>query len=183
VTEEQLFRIADSNLLLDLGFFSVTQRSIESSNGALFNRYVVEHPGAVAVVPLIDGDVVLVRQYRAAIGDYILEIPAGRLDVLGEDPEAAARRELREETGFVANDFTHLTDLLTAVGFCDERIGIFMAENVEAGVRAPVGPEEHDAEVLRLPFEDAVDLVTSGEISDAKTAIGLLLAAKNRDAS
>lgn len=183
MNEEQPFRIADSDLLLDLGFFSVTKRSIEASNGALFNRYVVEHPGAVAVVPLIDGDVVLVRQYRAAIGRHILEIPAGRLDILGEDAETAARRELQEETGFVAHDFTHLTDLLTAVGFCDERIGIFMAENVEEGVRAPVGPEEHDAEVLRLPFEHALDLATSGEISDAKTAIGLLLAAKNRDAS
>jgi ADP-ribose pyrophosphatase len=183
VNGEKPFRITDRALLLDLGFLSVTERSIESSTGATFKRFVIEHPGAVAVVPIVGDNVVLVRQYRAAIRDHILEIPAGKLDAPGEDLEEAARRELREETGFSAETLLKLTDLLTAVGFCDERITLFLAEDVVPGDRSPIGPEEHDAEVLQMPLQQAVELVASGEITDAKTAVGLLLASRIRATS
>jgi ADP-ribose pyrophosphatase len=183
VNGEQSFRITDRALLLDLGFLSVTERSIESADGATFKRFVIEHPGAVAVVPIVGDNVVLVRQYRAAIRDHILEIPAGKLDAPGEDLEEAARRELREETGFSAGTLLRLTDLMTAVGFCDEKITIFLADDVVAGDRSPIGPEEHDAEVLEMPLQQAVELVESGEIADAKTAVGLLIASRIRAAS
>jgi ADP-ribose pyrophosphatase len=180
VSEESGFRITDSTLRLDLGFLTVTERSIEAPDGGIFNRFVVEHPGAVAVVPITGDDVILLHQYRAAVGGRILEIPAGRLDVPGEPPKAAARRELQEETGFVAHRLSHLTDVWTAVGFSNERISLFLAEDVVEGERAPVGPEEAAAEIIRMPFARALDLVTSGEIGDAKTAIGLLLGAHAR---
>jgi len=183
VNGEQPFRITNRALLLDLGFLSVTERSVESSDGATFKRFVIEHPGAVAVVPIVGDNVVLVRQYRAAIRDHILEIPAGKLDAPGEDLEEAARRELREETGFSAATLLKLTDLLTAVGFCDETITIFVAQDVVAGDRSPIGPEEHDAEVIQMPLQQAVELVASGEITDAKTAVGLLLASRIRATS
>lgn len=183
MNREQPFRTTDRALLFDLGFLSVTERSIASANGATFKRFVIEHPGAVAVVPVVEDNVVLVRQYRAAVGDHILEIPAGKLDAPGEDLEAAARRELQEETGFSARTLLKLTDLLTSVGFCDEKITIFLAQDVRAGDRSPIGPEEHNAEVLQMPLEQAVELVTSGRITDAKTIVGLLLASRIRAAS
>ena len=180
---ERPFRITDSALLLDLGFLNVTERLVEAVDGTTFKRFVIEHPGAVAVVPLVGDDVVLVRQYRAAIRNHILEIPAGKLDVPDEDLEVAARRELLEETGFRPDTLIRLTDLLTAVGFCDERITIFLAQDVKAGERSPVGPEEHDAQVVRMPLKRAVELVASGEINDAKTVAGLLLTSRIRAAS
>jgi 8-oxo-dGTP pyrophosphatase MutT (NUDIX family) len=183
VSEKPLFRPLNSTLRLDLGFLSVTERSLEAPDGTLFSRFVVEHPGAVAVVPLITGDVILLNQYRAAVGARLLEIPAGRLDVVGEHPEAAARRELHEESGFVASDLRHLTDMWTAVGFSNERIAIFLAEDLREGDRSPVGPEEEDAQVVRMPFERALHLVTTGEIADAKTAVGILLAVHARATS
>lgn len=169
------FTDANRELLLDLGFLEVTKRSIETPDGSTFKRIVIEHPGAVAVVPMIADDVILISQYRPAAGQRLLEIPAGKLDQAGEPAEDAARRELTEETGYKAGDLVHLTDLWTAVGFCDERIGIFLADDVEEGIRSPIGPEEIDAEVLRMPLREAVNLVMTGDIADAKTVAGLLI--------
>jgi 8-oxo-dGTP pyrophosphatase MutT (NUDIX family) len=183
VNDQQSFRITDRNLLLEVGFLNITERSIESEDGTTFKRVVIEHPGAVAVVPIVGDDVVLLRQYRVAVRDHVLEIPAGKLDVPGEELEAAARRELQEETGFTADSLVRLTDLLTTVGFCDEKITIFVAQDVDSGTRRPEGPEEQDAEVLRIPLERAVAMVASGEIADAKTAVGLLLASRFSAAS
>ena len=183
MTGSRPFTDTSRELLLDLGFLEVTKRSIEAPNGSAFKRIVIEHPGAVAVVPMISDDVVLIRQYRAAARQRLLEIPAGKLDLDGEIAEDAARRELAEETGYIARDLVHLTDLWTAVGFCDERIGIFLASDVEGGTRHPIGPEEIDAEILRVPFDDALDLVMTGEIADAKTVAGLLMTDRLRASS
>ncbi len=166
--------------ILDLGFLDITKRTIESPDGTTFERIVIEHPGAVAVVPLDGDDVVMLSQYRAACSDTILEIPAGKLDQDGEDHQDAARRELAEETGYTGGNLHHLTDLWTSVGFCDERISIFVAEDVVPGIRRPIGPEEMAAEVVRMPLDRALELVSSGAIADAKTVVGLLLAARSR---
>ncbi len=180
MTSPNQFRITHRERILDLGFLDVTSRTIESDDGTTFDRIVIEHPGAVAVVPLEGDDVVLLSQYRAACGDTILEIPAGKLDEHGEDVQDAARRELAEETGYTAGPLHHLIDLWTSVGFCDERISIFVAQDVHPGTRHPMGPEERAAEVVRMPLVKALDLVDSGIIADAKTAVGLLLAARRR---
>ncbi len=183
MTSGSPFEHTNRELLLDAGFLTVTNRSIVGPDGGTFERIVVEHPGAVAVVPMVSDQIVLLRQYRAAARARLLEIPAGKLDLEGESLETAARRELAEETGYVAHNLVRLTDLWTAIGFSDERISIFLATDIEPGVPAPTGPEEVDAEVLLLPFSEALGLVMAGEISDSKTVAGILLTAQIRDAS
>jgi len=137
----------------------------------------------VAVVPIIGDEVVLIEQYRAAAGQSILEIPAGKMDDPSHDRLHTAARELEEETGMRAGTMTLLTDLWTAIGFCDERIAIFLAEDLIEGDRVPVGAEEEEATIVRMPFDDAISMVHEGAITDAKTVAGLLLAAARRDPS
>jgi len=151
-------------------------RTVETPSGEHVERIVVEHPGAVAVVPRVGSDVVLVAQYRAAVSRVVLEIPAGKLDEPGESPEDAARRELAEETGYEARNLVHLTDLLTAVGFSDEKISIYLADDPIPGTARPVGAEEEYAEVIMMPWAEAVSRVRAGSITDAKTVAGILIA-------
>lgn len=144
-------------------------------NGQLAKREVARHIGAAAVLPVDDaGDVYLVRQYRAPVERVLMEIPAGKLDFKGEDRLAAAKRELREETGLTAARWTHLNDLLTTVGFCDECIGIYLAQGLTRGESAP--DEDEFLNVVKLPFDEALAMVARNEINDAKTVCALALA-------
>jgi ADP-ribose pyrophosphatase len=128
----------------------------------------------VAVVPLIDGDVVLISQHRVAIGQDMLEIPAGKCDEPGEAPETTARRECEEEVGFRPGKLTLLTSFYTTPGFTDELIWLYLAEELTPVPSRPVGIEEEQAEVVRIPIEEALRRVREGHIRDAKTVIGLL---------
>jgi len=137
-------------------------------------REIVRHRGAVAVLPLTrDDDVILVRQYREAIRDELLEVPAGILDVPGEAPESAAIREVEEETGLKVRAIRPLFPIHTSPGFVDEAIHLFLAE-VEGDPRPQA--EEGITEVVTVPFEEAVRMVHAGEIRDAKSALAILLA-------
>jgi 8-oxo-dGTP pyrophosphatase MutT (NUDIX family) len=149
-------------------------------DGSVAQREVVEHLSAVAVVPVEpDGRVVLIRHYRHAVGTTLVEIPAGKLDVDGEAPEAAARRELLEEVGLDADTFEQLTCFYNSSGWTDETTTIYLAGDARPGA-TPEGfvadGEEADLEIVRVPLADAVAMVHRGEINDAKTVIGLLLA-------
>ena len=138
-------------------------------------REVVLHRGASAVVPVDeDKNVYLVTQYRAPIGDLLTEIPAGKLDYAGEDRLQAAKRELREETGFTADKWTHLTDLHTTPGFSSEMISVYLAQGLKNGETDFVDDEFID--VKKLPLAEAVRMARAGEIRDGKTVAGLLLA-------
>jgi ADP-ribose pyrophosphatase len=137
---------------------------------------MVRHPGASAVVPLLDNgpdpQVLLIRQYRYATDGYVYEIPAGRLDP-GEAPESCASRELREETGYTAASFSQLTTIYTTPGFTDERIHLFVAEGLTLG-----SAEREADEFLELhpvSLSEAVAMTQSGGIVDAKTSVALLL--------
>jgi ADP-ribose pyrophosphatase len=143
-----------------------------------YDREVVGHPGGAAVVPYFDdGTVMLVSQYRHPTRKYVLELPAGKLDP-GERPEETAARELEEELGIVAARMEPLSAFYTTPGFCVERLWVFLATDLRE--TAPRLGEDEIIEVVRLPFSRALDMVASGEIEDAKTIIGLLLAASRK---
>jgi ADP-ribose pyrophosphatase len=153
--------------------FDVVLEKVTLPNGAIKDREIVRHPGAAAMVPLLDdGKVVLIRQYRHAVGEFLWEIPAGTLE-RGEEAIECARRELVEETGYEASSFDKLAEILPAPGYTDEHIHIFLA----TGLRS-VKQKLEDDEVLELQpmaFDTALEMITKGEIRDAKTIAGLLL--------
>jgi ADP-ribose pyrophosphatase len=141
---------------------------------------MVRHPGASAVVPFLsdpagdDPQILMIRQYRYAADGFIYEIPAGRLDP-GEEPEACAARELREETGCTAQRMDRLFTMYTTPGFTDEKIHLFMATGLTNGESAREADEF--VELVPMPLSRALAMLERGEIQDAKTALGLLYAA------
>ena len=136
-------------------------------------REIVHHPGACAAVPVLGDDVLLVRQFRDAVGEELLEVPAGVRDVEGEDVADCAAREVLEETGYRVTSIEPLGSAFTSPGFADERIDLFLAR-VEPD---PEREAEEEIELVRMPLEDAVRAVHDGEIRDAKSAVAILLAA------
>lgn len=138
-------------------------------------REVVEHHGAVAVAALdADGKVVLVDQYRHPVGRRLLELPAGLLDLPDEDPLAAAKRELAEETGLAARTWSVLVDVALSPGFTDEALRVFLAEDLEATDRPDPEHEEADIEIVRLSIEEATRAALAGEIVNATAVAGIL---------
>ena len=159
----------------------VVQGDFLDPSGEHFRRDIVRSPGAVGVVPVFESaggahEVVMVRQYRAAFHEYVLEIPAGMRDVAGESPEETAQRELAEEVGLRAGSLRLLHSFYPSLGMTDAVLHVYLGTVLESVERSVHGPEEVDMEVLRLPLVEAVDLVVSGHIKDAKSVIGLLLA-------
>jgi ADP-ribose pyrophosphatase len=151
--------------------------SVELPNGHQCNLEVIRHPGAAAIVALDnDSNVLLVRQYRYATGEYLLEIPAGKLDA-GEAPETCARREIEEETGYAPEELLPLTTLWTTPGYTNERIWLFLARGLRP-TQQHLGADEV-LTVLRRPFVEAVNDALSGAITDAKSIAGLLCAARH----
>ena len=153
--------------------FDVALEKVTLPNGVVKDREVVRHPGAAAMVPILDdGKVALIKQYRHAVGEFLWEIPAGTLEP-GEDPLECARRELVEEIGYEAKDLEKLAETLPAPGYTDEHIHIFLATGL-----TPAEQKLDDDEVLELKptaFDTALQMIREGEIRDAKTITGLLL--------
>ena len=143
-------------------------------NGREASREWIQHPGAAAVLPMLsDGRVVLVRQYRYPVQSVTLEIPAGKMDIPGEDPLACAMRELKEETGYTAEKFTKLTTIATTVGFSNECIHIYAAQGLVSGTQCP--DEDEFIHVQRILLSEAVQMVRDGKIIDAKSITAILL--------
>jgi ADP-ribose pyrophosphatase len=175
-------RFLGERLIAKTSFLEFARRHYVAGEGRSARRDVIRHPGAVAVVPLIDGDVVLISQHRVAIGQNLLEIPAGKCDQPGEDPETTAIRECEEEIGYRPQRLTLLQTIYTTPGFTDECIRLYLAEELEPVESRPQGIEEERAEVVRMPIEEALRRVRDGEILDAKTLIGLWAMEKERTA-
>lgn len=153
--------------------FRVLDRDLVFPDGHTSTWNVIEHPGAVAVVPRFEnGDLLLLRQLRPATGETLWEIPAGTREA-GETPLATAKREIVEETGFRARKWKKLHQFYTVPGFCNENMHLFVATDL-----SPAQADRDDDEVMRairVPFSRAMRMVREGVIRDAKSLVGLLL--------
>ena len=181
------YRVLASETLHEGWVISLRRDTVAMPGGGDGVREIVHHPGAVAVVALDDDDrVLLLRQYRHAVGGYLWELPAGLRDTDGEPPLETAKRELAEEAGLAARRWSLLTTSYSTPGFCDEQVLIYLAEELSE-VERPDGfvveHEEADMTVERVPLADAVQWVFDGKIRNSLVAIGVLAAAQVRASS
>jgi 8-oxo-dGTP pyrophosphatase MutT (NUDIX family) len=176
-------RLVDSEEVGRGGFLTFLEETFESPAGDRFVRWIVEHPGAVAAVPVEDGpdgpQVVLVRQWRPVLRDFMLEVPAGKLDVPGEPPDEAMARELAEEIQQQPGRLVKLTTFWNSPGFSTELTHVYIALDLSPCDRPEAAKEEEqDMTIERFPLADVGRLIATGEITDAKTIVGLALAEK-----
>lgn len=145
---------------------------VELPDGNTANRDVIRHPGAVAVIAITeDNKVLFVEQYRKALDKITLEIPAGKIDK-GESPEKSVVRELEEETGFKSDNIKFLGKIVTAPGFCDEYIHIYLAKDLKTGIKE--GDEDEFINVKKFSMKEIKKMILNGEIYDSKTLSALL---------
>jgi len=164
----------ESENIFDGNLLHIKKDKVKLPNGGEAYREWVKHPGAAAVIPLTDqGEIILVRQYRYPIDEVTLEIPAGKLDVSGEDPLECAKRELSEETGYTAQEYKFLSKLATSVGFSDEVIYIYAAKGLKAGTQHT--DEDEFINVVKVPLAEAVEMVLDGRINDGKSVTAILM--------
>lgn len=149
----------------------VREDTVRLPNGKTAEREVAEHPGGVGILALDGGDVLLVRQYRYAFSRVLTEIPAGKREP-GEEPFVTAQRELREEIGATAGKWTELGALIASPGCYGEVLYLYMAQELTFGDTHP--DEDEFLDVVRMPFDRAVELCMAGELTDAKTVAAVL---------
>ena len=171
---QELPKLINSQKVYEGRVFKVTVDTI-SEGEKTYQREVVHHFGSAVIIPVFDdGTVALVRQYRHPAVRYLLEAPAGTL-ADREPPEVGAARELEEELGVVAARLEKLSEFFVSPGFLEEKMHVYLATELTEGKQ--VLDEDEILEVVRLPIAEALEMITSGEIQDAKTIIGLMLAA------
>ena len=155
----------------------VRKDEVELPNGHKAVREWIQHPGASSVIPLLpDNQIILVKQFRYPVGQVTLEVPAGKLDKVNEDPIVCAERELSEETGYTAGKIWKLTTIATTVGFTNEVIHLYAAKDLTPGKQHP--DDDEFINTVKVPLTAALQLVESGKIIDAKSIISILLLAK-----
>jgi ADP-ribose diphosphatase len=183
-------RVVGRNVLHRGRYLEFRIDTIERADGSRSTRDIVGHPGAVAIIAIDDQDrVLLVRQYRIAAGEALLEIPAGTLDVdpatgRVEDPEVAAARELEEETGYRARSWRRVAGFWSAPGFATEFMHLYLATDLVAVDEDRLGPEEDEhLELERIPRAQAIAAAERGELRDAKSLVGLFWLARQTDAT
>ncbi|WP_420637530.1 NUDIX hydrolase [Candidatus Poriferisocius sp.] len=155
---------------------SLSVADIRAPDGTTYQREIIRHPGAAVIVPLEGREAIMVRQYRPAVNRHLLEIPAGKLDSPDEPPERTARRELEEEIGKQAGHLELLAVFHNSPGFCDEITHCYLATDLTDTDRQPHSIEERHMAIERVRLDDVGALVASGELADAKSIVGLLLA-------
>jgi len=166
------FELVEESLSYQGARYRMFTRRERLPDGRVVDRDVIRHPGASAILPLLPNDrIILIEQYRPAVGHNLLEIPAGLLEQ-GEEPIDCARREMREETGFEAGKLTPLLEILPATGFSDERMYIFLAQDLQFVGQDP--DEDEWVKVHSVSSRTARKLLEEGEIVDGKTVAALL---------
>jgi|ERR1700677_416333 ADP-ribose pyrophosphatase len=171
-------RVISSKLAYDGKVFSVYTDKVEEPGGRINTRDVIRHNGSVVMLAVDesknpkDPDILLVRQYRHAAGQFLYELPAGRIDA-GEAPLAGAKRELIEETGYRAKRWTLLTKYFASPGFLCEWMQIYLARDIREGVATP--EQDENIEIFRVPLSEALGMIAARKIHDGKTLIGLLV--------
>lgn len=173
---DHVFETASSDTVYQGRIVALRVDEVTMPGGRTAKREVLEHFGAVAVAAVDDGRIAMVYQYRHPLGRRLWELPAGLLDVADEDPVEAARRELEEETGYTARDWSVLVDAATSPGITDETVRIYLARNVTEVGRPDSEHEEADLTVHWVGLEDAVRMVLNGEIVNAASTAGVLAA-------
>lgn len=178
------YEVASSDVLYESRFSRVRIDTVRMPDGSTTEREIVEHLSGFGAVPLdADDHVVLLRQYRHSMGRHFLEIPAGKLDVEGEEVVAGMQRELAEEIEMAAGSLEPLLTFTNSAGWTTETTHVYLATDLRPAPR-PDGfelrHEEADMQVVRVPFDEAVAMVQDGRIVDSKTVIGLLALADRR---
>lgn len=157
--------------------FDITTENVTLPNGYTMDLEIIRHPGASAIVPITENaEVLMLKQYRHAIGGYIWEIPAGTFDG-SEDPLVCAKRELTEETGYRAMHWSFLSAIIPVPGYSDEQIHLFLARDLKPAKQDL--DQDEILEVHPMPIQSVLAMISNGEINDAKTITGILLAVAN----
>lgn len=160
-------------LLLTVKRFRVVRHRQKLPDGTTHERETVQHPGAVVILPILDdGRVCLLRNYRVAVNETLVELPAGTLEP-NEPPLFTAKRELAEETGYQAEDWEPMAEFLMSPGILNERMHLFLARRLQPGPQQLEAGEQ--IEILLVSLDDALAMVDDGRINDAKTMVALLL--------
>lgn len=158
----------------DGAIFFVESHLVELPNHKQAHRDLIHHQGAVAILVVKDGEILLVRQFRKAVEQHLYEIPAGKLDHGPEEsPLLAAKRELEEETNLAAANWTEVLELIPTPGYCDEKIHLFQATNVTPIANAAPLDEDEFVDVVWMPLEKAYEMIQEKNITDAKTIIAI----------
>ncbi|RDH76568.1 NUDIX hydrolase [Mycolicibacterium moriokaense] len=179
---EHDFATVDSETLYVGKIFALRADEVQMPGGNTARREVVEHFGAVAVLAIDDdGNIAMVYQYRHPIGRRLWELPAGLLDMGGEPPQTTAARELTEEAGLAARGWRVLVDLVSAPGFSDESVRVYLATDLSEVGRPDAHDEEADLELRWFPLDEAVRMAMSGDIVNTIAVSGILAAHAVRD--
>jgi ADP-ribose pyrophosphatase len=176
VTDRHEFAVESSADVYEGRVMALRTDRVVMPGGRVATREIMEHPGAVAIAALDDEDrIVLILQYRHAVGRRLWELPAGLLDVAGEDPAVTARRELHEEAGLEAREWSVLVDTVPSPGFSDEAVRVYLARGLtDVGRPAGEDDEEADLQVHRVPLDEALAMVLDGTIVNGATVAGVL---------
>lgn len=170
-------RLISSKLAYDGKVFSIYTDKVQEPGGFINTRDVIRHSGSIVILALDeskdphDPEIIIERQYRHAAGQFLLELPAGRIEP-GEAPLAAAKREMIEETGYRAKRWTHLTKYFASPGFLGESMNIYLARDISEGKAQPEADEQ--IEVVRIKLSDLLTMIAADKIHDGKTLIGVL---------
>lgn len=160
-----------SELVYTGDYLKVYRDTVSLPNGASSYREYLKHPGAVMIIPVYDnGDVLVERQYRYPMRKVFVEFPAGKKDA-GEAPLETAQRELLEETGYTAQNYTHITDIHNALAYCDEVIHFYIAEDLHDSGQQKLDDNEF-VQVMRVPLVELMNWIRQGWVPDVKTQLG-----------